>query len=110
MTLQSMLTQPTRSAQVRVQALLYLAAVLGRYHRYADAIVVQDYLLTEVDLDPGTVYALKLGKTMGVLHQDLLSDAHQALGELRRVEGSGQSAGLALNSRPKVKVSRLESR
>ena len=96
MLLQTMLSRPMRSPHTRVQGLIYLTAVLARYHRFADAIVVQDHLLETIDLDRGTAYALKLGRAMAMLQEDHLVDASRAIGELRRVEGSGESAGLAL--------------
>src|SRR5205085_781184 len=38
--LQSLLSEPTRTPQTRVQALFYLSSVLARYHRFEDAIPV----------------------------------------------------------------------
>ena len=96
MILQGMLSQPTRSPQTRVQALIYLTSVLARYHRYTDAMVVQEYLLESENLDPGTDYGMRLGRAMAMLHEDHLVDANRAVSELRRVDGSDQSAGLAL--------------
>jgi hypothetical protein len=94
--LQRMLSAPTRTPQARVQALIYLSAVLARYHRFGDAMVVQQHLLENVALEEGTSYALRLGRAMAMLHEDRLVDADRAISELRRVEGSGDSAGLAL--------------
>jgi hypothetical protein len=94
--LQAMLSAASRTPQARVQALIYLSAVLARYHRFADAMVVQQHLLDNVNLEDGTAYALRLGRAMALLHEDRLVDADRAINELRRVEGSGDSAGLAL--------------
>ena len=96
MMLQQMLSRPTRTPTGRVQGLIYLSSVLGRYHRYGDAIAVQEYLLEHVNLDAGTMYGLKLARAMGMLHEERLVDADRAMNELRRAEGSGESAGLAL--------------
>jgi tetratricopeptide (TPR) repeat protein len=96
MMLQELLSRPTRSPQTRIQGLIYLTAVLARYHRFTDAIVVQEHLIENVDLEPGTAYALRLGRAMAMLQEDHLVDASRAISELRRVEGSEQSAGLAL--------------
>jgi tetratricopeptide (TPR) repeat protein len=96
MMLQSLLSMPTRTPQARVQALIYLAAVLGRYHRFADAITVQEHLLENIPLDAGTAYGIALGRAMAMLHEDRLVDADRAISELRRAEGSGESGGLAL--------------
>jgi hypothetical protein len=46
-----MLSEPMRAPQHRVQALIYLSTVLARYHRFPDAIVVQEHLLDHVNLD-----------------------------------------------------------
>lgn len=96
MTLQQLLSQPTRTPTGRVQGLIFLTSVLARYHRYADAITVQEYVLANAPVDPGTEYGLKLGRAMAMLHEDRLVDADRAMSELRRTEGSGESAGLAL--------------
>src|SRR4051812_9448243 len=92
--LDAMLSQPTRTPSARLQALIYLANVLARYHRFADAIAVQDYLLANAQLDPNTAHGLRLMRTMAMLHEDRLFDVDRAIGELRRE--SADSAGLAL--------------
>jgi len=92
-----MLSAPMRTQQTRVQALLYLTSVLARYHRFGDAIAVEEYLLDNLQLDERTEYALLLARAMGLLHEDRLFDADRAISDLRRgsVEGR-ESAGLAL--------------
>jgi hypothetical protein len=92
--LESTLAQPARSAGARLAALIYLANVLARYHRFADAIAVQDYLLERAEFDPGTAQAIKLMRAMSMLHEDRLVDADRAIGDLRRE--SPESAGLAI--------------
>jgi tetratricopeptide (TPR) repeat protein len=94
--LNGMLSQPTRSAHGRVQALIYLTAVLARYGRFADAIAVQEHLLDHVEMDPGTDYGLRLGRAMALLHEERLFDADRAINELRRTCPDQSSAGLAL--------------
>jgi tetratricopeptide (TPR) repeat protein len=94
--LQMLLSAPTRTPLARVQGLIYLSAVLARYHRYADAITVQEHLLESVNLQGGAEYALRLGRAMAMLHEERLVDADRAIAELRRVDGSEDSAGLAL--------------
>jgi predicted Zn-dependent protease len=91
-----MLSQPTRSPQARVQALIYLSSVLARYHRFADTILVQEHLLEHVLMDEGTSHALRLGRAMAMLREDHLFDADRAISELRRSPLGEQSAGLAL--------------
>ena len=93
---QALLSKPTRTPRARVQALVYLAAVLGRYQRYADCIAVYDYLLGLEALDDETTYGLRLGRAMSLLHEDRLFDADKAIGDLRRLRDGQESAGLAL--------------
>jgi tetratricopeptide (TPR) repeat protein len=94
--LEGMLSEPMRAPQHRVQALIYLATVLARYHRFADAIMVHEHLLEHVHLDPGTQQGLKLARVMSMLHEDRLVDADRAMADLRRGDAERQSAGLAL--------------
>jgi hypothetical protein len=82
--LQNMLSRPARTPWGRVQALIYLSGILARYHRFTDAISVQDYLLENVNLDGSTVHSLRLGRAMAMLREDHLFDADQAISELRR--------------------------
>lgn len=104
-----MLSQPTRTAAGRVQALIYLSSVLARYNRFDDAIAVQNHLLDNVHMDAGTAHALRLGRAMAMLREDHLLDADRAINELRRslrstttteqgerVSDDVESAGLAL--------------
>jgi tetratricopeptide (TPR) repeat protein len=92
--LDKLLAKPTRTPGARLQALIYLAGVLARYHRYTDAIAIQEYLLAHAQFDPGTAHGLKLMRTMAMLHADHLFDADRALADLRRE--SPDSAGVAL--------------
>ena len=92
--LDTLLSQPTRTMGARLQAMIYLASVLARYHRFADAIAVQSYLLEHAEFDPGTAHGLKLMRAMAMLHEDQLVDADRAMNELRR--DAPDSAGLAL--------------
>jgi len=71
--------------------------VLNRYHRFADAVTVQEYLLDSGTVDLGTAYGLKLGRAMAILREDHLFDADRAISELRRMGPEDlDSAGLAL--------------
>jgi tetratricopeptide (TPR) repeat protein len=108
MLLELMLSQPTRSPNTRIQALIYLAGVLARYHRFDDAIKIQEFILDHVQLDENTTHALRLGRAMAMLREDHLFDADRAIADLRRrVRGESDqndsalpqisdSAGLAL--------------
>ena len=57
---------------------------------------MQNRLLEEDRLDANTDHALRLGRAMAMLREDHLVDADRALGELRRMTGGAESAGLAL--------------
>jgi hypothetical protein len=94
--LQIFLSSPARSPRVRAQALVYLASLLARHHRFEDAISVQEYLLEHELVDDMTAYGLKLGRAMAMLQEDHLVDADRAIADLRRGGGSQSSGGLAL--------------
>lgn len=94
--LQEMLERPMRSIGGRVQALVFLISVLGQRKRYADAIAVQDYLLERLHADEGTLFGLKLGRVMAMLHDERLFDADRAINDLRRMAPAENSGGLAL--------------
>jgi tetratricopeptide (TPR) repeat protein len=96
--LQGALSRPARTPAMRGQALIYLGAVLARYHRFDDAIAVYDHLLDNNLVDAGTAHGLRLGRVMAMLRENHLFDADRAIADLRRtVAGAGvESAGLAL--------------
>lgn len=94
--LQRLLSQPMRTQSGRIQALIYLAAVLARYHRFADAVTVQEYILEHVQLDPESAFGLRLGRAMALLREDRLFDADRAISDLRRSTPGRDSGGLAL--------------
>ena len=93
---QSLLSRPTRTPQARTQALVYLAAILARYHRFADAVTVYEYLLENKLVEGDAAYGIKLARAMSLLREDALVDADRAIGELRRLDRADDSAGLAL--------------
>lgn len=95
MALEQYLSFPARASQLRAQALVFLAAVLSRFHRFEDAIAVQTNLLQEQLLDEGSAAGLKVGRAMAMLREDHLFDADRAISELRRSPAAG-SAGLVL--------------
>jgi tetratricopeptide (TPR) repeat protein len=96
MMVQAFLLRPARTAAARAQAMLYLAMVLVRYHRFEESVTVYDYILREVPLDPGMSHAVQLGRAMALLREDNLLDADRAISELRRGSRGIESAGLAL--------------
>jgi tetratricopeptide (TPR) repeat protein len=98
--LQQILMQPARTANQRTQALIYLAAVLSRYHRFPEAITVQEHVLDHGLVDEPTAHGLRLGRAMAMLREDHLFDADRAISELRRsarsAGGQRDNAGLTL--------------
>lgn len=96
MMLQSMLSRPAMSPFARAQALLYLAMVLARYHRFEESVSVHDYVLENIPLDDVTDHSVRLGRAMALLREDNLLDADRAIAELRRATRGTESAGLAL--------------
>ena len=94
-----LLSRPARSPVLRTRALVYLAAVLGRYHRFDDAILVYNHLLENDLVDEVGAFELKLARARAMLREDHLFDADRAISELRRTrpaEGSAAAAHLAL--------------
>jgi len=96
--LRDVLSRPARTGALRGQALIYLASVLARYHRFGDAIAVFEHLLDHDLVDATTAHGLRLGRAMAMLREDHLFDADRALAELRRTvaQAGVESAGLAL--------------
>jgi tetratricopeptide (TPR) repeat protein len=97
MLLQRILSQPARTPNQRTQSLIYLSAVLSRYHRFADAIAVQEHVLEHGLVDESTAQGLRLGRAMAMLREDHLVDADRAMSELRRSTRNGpELPGLTL--------------
>ena len=82
--IERLLSRPTRTPQARAHGLIFLTSVLARYNRFEDAIAVQNYLLENLQFDPGTVHGLRLSRAMAMLREDHLFDADKAINELRR--------------------------
>jgi tetratricopeptide (TPR) repeat protein len=94
--LEQILSHPSPSHALRSQALIYLASVLARYHRFNDAITVHNHLLERELVDEGTAFGVRAGRAMAMLREDHLFDADRAISELRRLERTGESALLTL--------------
>jgi tetratricopeptide (TPR) repeat protein len=94
--LQSLLSRPTRSPFSRAQAMIYLAMVLTRYHRFEDSVLVHDYVLEHIPLDDATDHGTRLARALCLLREENLLDADRAIAELRRNSRGMESAGLAL--------------
>ncbi len=91
-----LLSQPMKTINARVQGLLYLTTLLARYHKFEESVKVAEYLLEHVRMDPRTEYAVRLSRAMSLLREEQLLDADRAMGELKRMRGDGNSAGLTL--------------
>jgi hypothetical protein len=94
--LQSLLSRPARSPFSRAQALIYLAMVLTRYHRFEDSVLVHDYVLENIPLDDATDHGTRLARALCLLREENLLDADRAIADLRRTSRGMESAGLAL--------------
>lgn len=91
-----LLNRPMTGHGPRVQALVFLGSVLSRYHRFAEAVEVFDYLIAHVEMPPGLAMTVRYGRAMALLHEDRLLDADRAISDLRRLPNSDQTAGVAL--------------
>ena len=96
MLLDRFLSMPMRSVGLWAQALVDLASLLGRHHRFEDAIAVQSFVIEHELLDDQSDFFLRLARTMAMLREDHLVDADRAINDLRRRDPDRQSGGLAL--------------
>jgi hypothetical protein len=82
------LSQPMLMPDRRLFALMGLASLLSRYHRFADARLVHDALLNpepgEPIIDPTLAHSVKVARAMSLLREDHLVDADRAMSDLRR--------------------------
>ncbi len=93
--LEHLMSSPMRTLEGRFQAMMFLASILARYHRFHEAVEMYDRLLETDGLDPASSHGLRLGRAMAILRDDRLYDADRAIVELRR-DGTGPSPGLEL--------------
>ena len=111
---QRVLSRPMYIRERRLAAMVCLASLLTRYHRFTDARVVHEFLLSDSAFDSNspTAHSIRVARAIGMLREDYLVDADKAMGDLRRevnrardevrrhrgVEAANevQSAGLAL--------------
>lgn len=82
------LRQPMLLPDRRVVALMGLASLLSRYHRFAEARMVHDALLEpemgDPLIDPTLAHSVKVARAMAMLREDHLVDADRAMSDLRR--------------------------
>jgi tetratricopeptide (TPR) repeat protein len=85
---QKVLSRPMYLRERRMAALVSLATLLTRYHRFSDARIVHEYLLAGGDgalmPDASTSHSLRVARAMGMLREDHLVDADKAMSDLRR--------------------------
>lgn len=99
MLLDRFLSMPMRSVGLWAQALVDLASLLGRHHRFEDAIAVQSFVIENELLDDQSDYYVRFARAMAMLREDHLVDADRAISDLRRRDPermSGGAGGLAL--------------
>ena len=97
MGVEQILSRPARSLKLRGEALVYLATILARYHRFEDALSVYEHVLSNDLADPPTAYGIKIARVVAMLREDNLLDADRALTDLKR-SGPADSAGYVLAS------------
>lgn len=83
---QRVLSRPMYLPERRLTALVCLATLLTRYHRFGEARIVHEYLLegSEFVPDPSTAHSIRVARAMGMLREDYLVDADKAMSDLRR--------------------------
>ena len=91
-----LLSRPLAGHGTRVQALVFFASVLSRYHQYADAIAVHEHLIATVEMPPSLAMTVRIARAMALLHEDRLLDADRAINELRRMPNAADVAGVGL--------------
>jgi tetratricopeptide (TPR) repeat protein len=96
MLLDRFMSAPVRSGRLWTTSLVQLASILGRHHRFEDAMKVQDFIIDNELLDDHGDYIVRLGRAMAMLHEDHLVDADRAINDLRRRGPSEGTGGLAL--------------
>jgi hypothetical protein len=99
--------------QRRMQALLSLATILLRYHRFDDARFVHDYLLNPEDgaptADGPTGHSIRVARAMALLRDDRLVDADRAISELRREVRTARDDARREGSNSTEQVDAIES-
>lgn len=90
-----LLEKPVMLPQVRVQALIYLGAILVRQGQYQQVLDLYDHLLGTMAFPPQIAVSLKCVRVYAMLRGEFLSDAYQAIVQLKR-EAPGGLAMLSL--------------
>ncbi len=88
------LSSPVRSSHLWAAGLTRLAELLGRHHRFEDAITVQNFIIENQLLDDHGDYLMRMARTMAMLREDHLVDADRAISDLRGAAPKLGRAGL----------------
>lgn len=94
--LAGLLRSPTQAVHARFQSLMYLGSVLNHQGRFEDVERVYDYLLRNAQVNPPISFSLRCARAYSILRQERLTDAYEAIGQLRRDPLGGSSAMMSL--------------
>lgn len=86
------LSKPVMLPQVRVQGLIYLGAVLVRQGQYQQVLDLYKHLLETVAFPPQIAVSLRCTRVYAMLREEHLSDAYQAIAQLKRETPAGSAA------------------
>lgn len=90
-TVDQFLSKPVMLPQVRVQALIYLGAVLVRQGQYQQVLDLYRHLLETVAFPPQIAVSLRCARIYAMLRAEHLSDAYQAIAQLKRDTPAGSA-------------------
>ena len=82
--LSPLLLRPTDRQQVRLQGLIYLGGVYNRNGRFSDLIRLYEYILEHAATPPQIALSIRCMRAYAMLRDDRLSDAYEAISQLRR--------------------------
>lgn len=91
------LARPPMRPGARYQALIFLGGLLNRLGRHADAIKVCEHLLKQARFPQPIDLSIKAMRAFALLRENLLTDAYQAISELRRMAPEGFGAVTTLD-------------
>lgn len=90
--LSGILSSPAQRPYARFQALIYLGGLFNRLGRFGEVIKLYDYLDQQAQFPPAIALSLKCMRAYAMLRDEQLSDAYQAISELRREYPQGSGA------------------
>jgi hypothetical protein len=89
-----MLSAPFQRVQTRYQALLFLSSLLARLGRHEDSLKLHDYLLATAQMPQPISFSLRCARAYALLREERLTDAYEAIGQLRREDGNSAMLNL----------------